>query len=161
MDYFSRHSYVFLSLAITVAGVGIAITNQNHDVWTLITLLVLAALTIYWVVARRGNLTPVNPEKRIRRGRSSDRPVVVYFYSDWSVGPLFTRPFTRNAERQFKGACDFIYIEVSHREAAAAMEAYEAEMGDWLLFDAAGNLVEKTGRVTVQKLEELVHRPVH
>lgn len=159
MSILSRYSYVLLSLILVAAGIVAAFFVPNAEAMSMVTLLVGGALIVYWVMARRGNLTPVNPEKRIRRGRSSDRPVVVHFYSDFSVVSLLQRPFAAKAEREYKGACDFVYIEVGHREAAAAAESEKAALGHFVLYDAAGNFVEKTGSLSVSKLEALVKRP--
>jgi hypothetical protein len=162
MSFIDRYSYIIVSLVLLVAGGFFAYASPTRSMlYTLITLLLGAALLIYWVVARRGALTPVNPGKRIRRGRTSERPVVVHFYHDFSLGSLFNRMFTWKAERDCKGHADFIYIDAFHRDAATVMEELEAEVGDWLLFDAAGNFVEKADRISVGKIEALRQRPVH
>lgn len=161
MSFIDRYSYVILSIVLIGAGTFFAFVSTRGQLIGLITLLVGAALVIYWVLERRGALTPVNPTKRIRRGRTSERPVAVHFYHDFNVGSLVKRAFSRKAETLHKGHVDFIYIDAAHRDAAPVMEEFEAEVGDWILFDAAGNLVEKTGSVSVGKLEELIKRPVH
>jgi hypothetical protein len=162
MSFIDRYSYIIVSLVLLVAGGFIAYASPtNTALYGLITFLVGAFLVLYWVIARRGALTPVNPGKRIRRGRSSERPVVVHFYHDYSLGSLFNRMFTWKAERDCKGHADFIYIDAAHRDAAPVLEELEAEVGAWVLFDAAGNFVEKVDRISVGKIEELRHRPVH
>lgn len=158
MSSVSRFSYVFVSFVVTAAGIVYAFFAPRPEVVGISTLLVAAALTIYWVLTRRGALTPVNPEKRIRRGRGTDRPVVVHFYSDASLTSLLQRPFAAKAEREYKGHCDFIYINVGHKDAPGAMAALEAGLGDWVLYDVAGNFVEKTRSVSPAKLEKLLHR---
>lgn len=161
MSSVSRFSYVLVSFVIIAAGIVYAFFAPRPDVVGIATLVAAAALTIYWVLARRGALTPVNPEKRVRRGRGTDRPVVVHFYSDASLTSLLQRPFAAKAEREHKGHCDFIYIEVGHKDAPGAMEALEAGLGDWVLYDAAGNFVEKTRSISPEKLEKLLHRAAH
>lgn len=161
MSFVSRFSYVLLSLVLVAAGIVYAFFSPRADVVGLATLLVAAALVIYWVFARRGALTPVNPEKRVRRGRSSERPVVVHFYSDFSLVSLLQRPFASKAERLHKGHCDFIYVEAGHKDAPGAMEALQAGLGDWVLYDMAGNFVQKTRSISPDKLEALLKRPVH
>jgi hypothetical protein len=161
MSSLDRYSYVLVSILLIAAGIAYTIVSEHPYVVGLITLVVGAGLIIYWVAARRGNLTPVNPSKRIRRGRSSDRPVVVCFYADYNFMSLVKRLFTAKAEREYKGKCDFIYIDCDHKEADAVLEELEADMGDFALYDAAGNFVTKTSMINVNMLEELCQRKVH
>jgi hypothetical protein len=155
MSFLSRFSYALLSLVLIAAGTVYAFFTPRADVVGLSTLLVAGLLILYWVFARRGALTPVNPAKRVRIGRGKDRPVVVHFYSDFSLSSLVQRPLAAKAERLHKGHCDFIYVEVGHKDAPEAMKALDAGLGDWVLYDAAGNFVEKTRSVSVAKLEQL------
>ena len=159
MSFITRYSFVLVSLALIALGTFFAFFTPYSAAigWT--TFLVAAALIIFWVAARRGARTPVNPGKRIRRARTSDRPIVVCFYHDFHLGSLLQRPFTAKAEREEKGRCDFIYIDAYHREAPPVLAEFEAEVGDWLLFDAAGNLMEKCGAISVKKIESLLKRP--
>jgi hypothetical protein len=159
MSFINRFSYLIISLALVVLGTVFAVILPSDAIGTA-TFLVAAALLVYWVAARRGARTPVNPGKRIRRARASERPVVVHFYHDLTVGCLLQRPFTAKAEREYKGHCDIIYVDAYHRDAAPVLAEYEAEVGDWLLFDASGKLVEKAGSVSVAKLEALTRRPL-
>lgn len=159
MSFINRFSYLIISLALVVLGTVFAVILPSGAIGTA-TFLAASALLVYWVAARRGARTPVNPGKRIRRARTSERPVVVYFYHDLTVSCLLQRPFTAKAEREYKGRCDIIYVDAYHRDAEPVLAEYEAEVGDWLLFDASGKLVEKTGSVSVAKLEALVHRPL-
>ncbi|HYF90886.1 MAG TPA: hypothetical protein VD969_01430 [Symbiobacteriaceae bacterium] len=158
MDFFDRYSFIVISLALIALGTVFAFLTAYGTVVGTVTFLVGSAFIVFWVVARRGALTPVNPAKRIRRGRTSTRPVVVCFYHDFNFGSLVSRAFTWKAEREQKGHCDFIYIDAYHREAPPVMAEYEAEVGDWLLFDAAGNLVEKCGSISMEKIEVLRKR---
>ncbi|MDF2627664.1 MAG: hypothetical protein K0R39_1495 [Symbiobacteriaceae bacterium] len=159
MSFINRFSYLIISLALVILGTVAAILLPSGAIGAA-TFLLGAALLVYWVAARRGARTPVNPGKRIRRARTSERPVVVHFYHDLTIGCLLQRPFTAKAEREYKGRCDIIYVDAYHRDAEPVLAEYEAEVGDWLLFDAAGNLVEKAGSVSVAKLETLVHKPL-
>ncbi|HWI52399.1 MAG TPA: hypothetical protein VNT01_09710 [Symbiobacteriaceae bacterium] len=159
MSFITRYSFVLVSLALIALGTFFAFfTPYSMAIgWT--TFLVAAALIVFWVAARRGARTPVNPGKRIRRARTSDRPIVVCFYHDFNLGSLVQRPFTAKAEREEKGRCDFIYVDAYHREAPPVLAEFEAEVGDWLLFDATGKLMEKCGAITVAKIESLLKRP--
>lgn len=159
MSMIQRYSYLIISLALIILGAVFAVIIPSQALGTA-TFLVGAALLIYWVAARRGARTPVNPGKRIRRARTSERPIVVCFYHDFNLGCLLQRPFTAKAEREYKGHCDIIYIDAFHHEAGPVLTEFGAEVGDWLLFDAAGNLVEKTGSVSMSKLEALTKRPL-
>lgn len=154
MSFLNRYSFLVIGFALIALGT--FFSWFNHIVvlgW--VTFLGAATLIIYFVAARRGSLTPVNPGKRIRRARGSDRPVIVCFYHDFNLTSLMTRPLTARAEREHKGHCDFIYIDAYHREAEAVLNEFEAEVGDWLLFDAAGSLVEKCTAINTAKVEGL------
>lgn len=159
MSFITRYSYVIVSLALIALGTFFAFFTPYATAFGWTTFLLAAALIIFWVAARRGARTPVNPGKRIRRARSGDRPIIVCFYHDFNLGSLLQRPFTARAERDEKGRCDFIYIDAYHREAPEVLEEFDAEVGDWLLFDAAGNLAEKCGAISVAKIESLMKRP--
>lgn len=159
MSFLSRYSYLLLSIVLLCAGTAMALVLEPGYVYGIATLLLGGALVMYWVAARRGALTPVNPSKRIRRGRASTRPVVVYFYSDFSLGCLLKRLLVAGAERQHKGHFDFIYIDINLPDGDATAEEYQAGTGDFILFDAAGNLVLKTGRITVENLNNVLERP--
>jgi hypothetical protein len=161
MSSLNRYSYVLASILLIAAGIAYAIISPRPDIVGTATLLVGALLLIYWVAVRRGNLTPVNPLKRIRRARGSDRPVVVCFYGDYSLGSLLKRPFTAKVEKAYKGKCDFIYIDVDHREADDVLEELQAEMGDFVLYDAAGNFVSKSPMINLSTLEDLCQRKAH
>ncbi len=158
MRFLSQYSYVILSAIILIATIAYAVVSANMAFGVLATLVTLAVLVIWWVGARRGAVTPVNPEKRIRRARGAGRPLVVHFYSDWSLGSLLRRPFTAKTERTYKGPVEFLYISMTHHEARLAASSVEADLGDWLLFDAAGNLVERTKSLTEEKVKGLLKR---
>lgn len=158
MSFLTRYSFVLISLALVALGTAFAVLTEYGNLLGTITFLLAAVLLVFWVAARRGALTPVNPAKRIRRARTSDRPVAVCLYSDTNLMSLLQRPFTAKAERLAKGHVDLIYVDAFHHEADAVLEEFDAEVCDWLLFDAAGNLVEKCGRVTLAKLEGLRKR---
>lgn len=161
MSALLHYSYILFSVVLLTVLAAFALVSADGTVLGLITLVVGAALVIFWVTARRGGLTPVNPEKRIRRGRSSERPVVVHFYSDWDLVSLVKRVLVANTEKVHRGHFDFIYIDMNHREGPATAEALKAGLGDFVLYDTAGNLVEKTGLISAAKLEKVLKRPVH
>gem|GEM_PF-2144862 len=158
MSLLNRHSYLLLGILLAVGGSVYALLGEYPFATGMTTFLVVSAMLVYWVAARRGALTPVNPEKRIRRARVSGRPLVVHFYSDLSLGSLLKRPFTAGAEKAFRGHAEFIYIDVHHKDADVAAESIEADLGDWLLYDAEGQFVEKTGFLSASKLEQLTGR---
>lgn len=158
MSFITRYSFALISLALIALGTSFAFLTAYGSLIGTTTFLLAAALLVFWVAARRGARTPVNPGKRIRRARTSDRPVAVCFYHDFNLSSLVQRPFTAKAEREAKGHCDLIYVDAYHHEAAPVLEEFDAEVGDWLLFDAAGSLVEKCGSVSTAKLEGLRKR---
>ena len=160
MDWVNRHSFTLVSTVLVFSLMGIALTRpENLGPWGLAALLVAAAALIFWVLARRGNLTPSGPEKRIRRATGNGRPVVVHFYSDYHAGSLFKRPFTAAVERDYRSRCDFIYIDMSHREAESVANWLGAGIGDFVLIDAAGTVVDRVALINAERLDALLERP--
>lgn len=156
MSALSRFSYLLVSVLLLVAA-GLATTLLQWGVAGQIgTLILLAVLMIYWVGARRGALTPADPEKKLRRIRGGGRPVVLYFYSDFSLGCLLRRPVVSRLETQYKGRCEFIFIDVGHREADALMETLKAGLGDYLFFDLEGKLSGKERTLSVDQLNRFL-----
>jgi hypothetical protein len=159
MRVLSDYSYLLLALLLVGAGIAAALLTPYSGAFGVATLLVATALVIYWVAARRGKLTPVNPVKRIRKALTTQRPVVVHFYSDFSLVSLLKRPFTARAERAYRGKCDFIYIDVRSPEAEAAMAEVQAEgRYDFVLFDAAGKRVGRSPMLSEGQLSDLLRR---
>lgn len=156
MLFVRRYSYLLVSLIVVI--IAEALTWQQE--WKLpgqvATLVLAAVLIIYWVAARRGALTPADPEKKLRRSRGGQRPVVLHFYSDHSLGCLLRRPAAAAVERAYRGRCEFIYVDVGHREAAGLMESLKADLGDWLFFDLSGKLVGQHKGLTADQLEHLL-----
>lgn len=159
MGLVNRYSFLMLSVLLIACGVVYGIL-VDADQGSMITLGIVTALLIWWVLARRGKRAPANPDKRIRRARGAGRPVAVYFYSDWSLDCILTRPFSTKAERVHKSHFDFIYIDISHPEAAAAMESLDAGVGEWLLFDGAGRPAGTARRITPAMLTEVMEKAV-
>lgn len=119
--------------------------------------LLLAALFIsYWVGARRGDVSPAEPEKRLRRARGGPRPVAVHFYSDYHLGSLLRRPAESRLENKYKGSIDFIHISVFHPQARPLMEGLKAGVGDWVLFDRKGNPVGEAGRLSEERVSAVL-----
>lgn len=157
MKSLSYYSYLLFGIILLTVATAAAIWYEMGTMGAMTVLLTLAALVLYWVVARRGVPSPANPEKRIRKARASGRPVVVYFYSDWSLICLLSRPFSAKAEREYRGRCELIYIRGSHPDAAAAARSIGgAGVGDFVLFDASGNLVERANVLAGARLESLL-----
>lgn len=159
MNFLSRYSYAVLTVLLVALGTGVATQSTRPEAWGMGTLTLAAVLIIFWVLARRGALTPVNPEKRIRRSRSSVRPVVVHFYSDWDMVSLFKRSLAARVEKEYKGRFDWIFIDVNHPDADSAAEYTDAGLGDYVLYDAAGEFVTRCGMVSAAKLENVLERP--
>jgi len=159
MDHFNRYSYVYLSAVLTAAAV--VYTVARHDVGRggLATVLILALAIIYFVLARRGHVTPASPLKRIRRSRAGGRPTVVHIFSDFHFGSLIKRPLAAGVERDFRGHCDFIFIDANHREAEQVAEELDAGIGEFVIFDATGKLVEHAGLPSRATLQSLVDQP--
>lgn len=156
-----RFTYFLVMGLVFVGGLGFTIFSERYAVGGISTLLVTAAMLIYFVLARRGVPTPASPEKRIRRALGGGRPVVVHLFSDYHLGSLLRRPLVAGVERDFRSRCNFIYINMSHREAEAVAEWLEADIGDFVVYDAQGKLVERTARITRNLLAGLLERPVH
>lgn len=160
MSAVNRYSYVLLSLLLVGAGAAYTALSGDMAVGGIVTLLLVAAVLIGFVLARRGALTPANPDKRIRRARGGGRPVVVHLYSDAHIGCLLGRPLSAAAERDYRGRCDFIYVDVAHREGPEVMATLEASVGDYVLFDAAGRPAGKVRRLTAAVMEGLLERAI-
>jgi thiol-disulfide isomerase/thioredoxin len=156
MSSLGHYSYVLVSIILVAASTAVAIWYEWGGVGAMITLVVAAALILYWVVARRGIPTPASPPKRIRRARDAGRPLVVYFYSDYDLVCLLARPFTAKAEKTYRGRCEFIFINMSHREAGAAADSVEAVLGQYVLFDARGQRITATRLLRERTLSELL-----
>lgn len=158
MSFVRRYSYVLVSLVVVAAVVGYAIYAVNAT-FGVLSLLAVAFLLIFWVAARRHVPMPASPEKRIRRARQMARPLVVHFYSDYSLGCLLKRVLAAGAERGFRGRFEFLYIDMNHPEAAGAARALRAGLGDFVLFDAAGREVGRSGLISGQRLERVLEQP--
>lgn len=162
MDWVNRYSYPLVSIVIVLALGGIAWARpENAAPWSFAALLVAAAALIFWVLTRRGHLTPSGPEKRVRRMSGNGRPVVVHFYSDTHAGSLLARPFTAAVENAYRSRCEFIHIEMSHREAEPVANWLEAGAGDFVLIDGTGTVVDRVSLLTAAKLDALLERPAH
>lgn len=86
MKFLSRNTYVLGSLVVVAAGIYFALyPNANQNLIGTGTLILATLLLIFWVAVRRGSLTPPNPAKRVRRALGAGRPLVVHFYSDFSL----------------------------------------------------------------------------
>ena len=156
MRLIRRFSYPLLSLLLLVV-LGVLAWQLKWQLAGYVSVLVLAAvLVIYWVSARRGNLTPADPAKKLRRARGGQRPVVLHFYSDYALGCLLRRPFVARVEREYRGRCEFIYVDVGHPEAPALRESLKADLGDWLFFDLSGLLVGQRHSLSAQEMERFL-----
>lgn len=156
MSLLSRFSYLLIGLILVLAS-GLATVWLAWGVLgQVVTLSLFAALLIYWVAARRGAVTPTDPEKRLRRLRGSGRPVVLHVFSDYSLGCLLRRPIDGQVEKRYRGRCEFLYVSTSHPEAAAMMEALRAGLGDWLYFDRSGKVVGQGPRLTDEQMRRFL-----
>lgn len=156
MFFIRRFSYLLLSLLLLVFF-GLLGWRMRWPLAGYIIILVLtAAFATYWVVVRRGALTPADPRKKLKRSRSGTRPTVLHFYSDFSLSCLLSRPLVAPLERQYRGRCEFIYVDVGHPDAAGMMEELKAQMGDWFLFDRTGKLVGHRRRLAAADIERVL-----
>jgi hypothetical protein len=156
MDLLSRISYVIVSLILIVLAGAATVVLRWGMAGEIGTLVLAALLLSYWVGARRGALTPADPEKRLRRARGGPRPVAVHFYSDFHVGTLLRRPAESGLENRFKGSIDFIHISAFHPQAPAIMESLKAGVGDWVLFDRQGRQVGEAGGLTPDRVSSVL-----
>jgi hypothetical protein len=156
MSALRRFSYLLVSLFLVVAA-AVATLLLNWGVAGQIGTLILAAvLMIYWVGARRGAVTPADPDKKLRRARGGGRPVVLYFYSDFSLTCLLRRPGDSRVQKRFSGRCEFIAVSVFHRDAGAMMKSMKAGLGDYLFFDMQGKLSGKARTLSEDQLNRLL-----
>lgn len=156
MDLLRRMSYVLVSLILVVLAGALTVVLRWGTAGQIGTLVLAALFISYWVGARRGALTPADPEKRLRRARGGPRPVAVHFYSDFHLGSLLRRPSESRVENKFKGSVDFIHISVFHPQAPAIMESLEAGVGDWVLFDRQGKQVGGAGGLSEDRVTAVV-----
>lgn len=156
MLFVRRFSYPLLALVVVVIAEIVTWQQQWKLPGQVGTLVLAAVLIIYWVAARRGSLTPADPEKKLRRSRGGQRPVVLHFYSDHALGCLMRRPQGAAVERAYRGRCEFIYVDVGHPEAAQMMESLKADLGDWFFFDLSGKLVGHQRSLTAERLDHLL-----
>lgn len=154
MGVLSRYSYVLILVLLVAGTTGAAVWTANVAMGVG-ALVIAALLACFWVAARRGVPIPANPERRIQRARSAGRPLVVHFFSDYSLSCLVQRLMATPLERRYRGQVDFVYIDVNQAAARSVMEAYQARMGDYLLFDRLGNASGKTRRLSVERLAQL------
>jgi uncharacterized membrane protein len=158
MNSISRYSYVLFSIVVVTALVWWAIWSGNAA-FGVSALLAVSFLLIFWVAARREAPMPANPDKRIRRARESTRPVVVHFFSDYSLGCLVTRVLVAGVEKRYRGRFDMIFIDMNHRDGDGVAQSLKAGLGDFVLFDPAGNFVARTKLIGKRRLEAVLERP--
>ncbi|MFZ5814175.1 MAG: hypothetical protein ACOY93_02570 [Bacillota bacterium] len=156
MGVLSRVSYLLVSLILVVAVAAATMLLQWGVAGQIGTLILIAVLMIFWVAARRGAVTPADPEKKLRRSRGAGRPVVLHFYSDFHLGSLLRRPLDAKLEKAYRGRCEFIYISVFHPEAERMMESLKAAVGDWVFFDATGRLAGQDSRLSDDHLRRFL-----
>ncbi|BAD39622.1 hypothetical protein [Symbiobacterium thermophilum] len=156
MFFVRRFSYLLSSLLLLVV-LGLLAWRLHWQLAGYVVILgLIGVFVIYWVAVRRGARTPADPRKKLRKSRSGDRPTVLHFYSDFSLSCLLSRPLVMPVERQYRGRCEFIYVDVGHADAQAMMDELKAEMGDWLLFDRSGRLVGHRRRLTAADIERVL-----
>jgi len=156
MRFIRRFSYLLTSLLVLVL-LGVIAWVLRWQLAGYISVLVLtAALMIYWVAARRGRVTPADPQKKLRKSRGGQRPVVLHFYSDYSLACLLSRPVDGPLERRYRSRCEFIHVDVGHPDAAAMQEELKAGLGDWLFFDLSGKLVGKRSRLSADDIDRML-----
>lgn len=159
MNLLNRYSYVLICSLIAGAGLVLTFVRGNMAPWGVSTLLFTALALIYFVAARRGPLTPANPEKRIRRAQGNGRPLVVCFYSDFHLGSLLNRPVSALAEKAARGRAEIIYIDVNHREGKEAARSLKAGPGVYLLYNGAGTSAGRAGYLSASRLASVLEQP--
>ena len=156
MFFVRRFSYLLSSLLLLVVLGLVSWRMQWQLAGFVIVLVLIAAFAIYWVAVRRGAVTPADPRKKLKRSRGGSRPTILHFYSDFSLSSLLSRPLVAPVERQYRGRCEFIYVDVGHPDAGVMLEELRAEMGDWVLFDRSGKLVGHRRRLTAADIERVL-----
>jgi hypothetical protein len=158
MQSLARFSYLVLSVLILAGLFLMALLSANNMPWLLAVIGSAVGLIIIWVAVRRGE-SPPNPEKRLRRALGSGRPLVLHFYSDFDLYSMYLRLATAAAEKQYRGRVDFIHVSQIDPAGVDLAEKYQARLGSFILFDAAGREVDRVRRVETQQLAALMERP--
>jgi len=156
MGVLNRVSYLLVSMILVAGAIAATILLDGGAAGQIATLVLVAVLIIFWILARRGDVTPADPEKKLRRARNAGRPVVLHFFSDLHLGSLLGRTRAARLEKQYKGRFEFIQISAFHREADGLMESLKCGIGDYLFFDATGRLVGQDRSVSDERLERFL-----
>ena len=159
MSGLERYSYVWTGIVLVAGAIGYSI-YAGDSFWSMVGLGILGIWAIYWVVARRGALTPMNPDKRFRKLRGNGRPLVVHFYSDFALGCLLKRPFVAGAEKGLAGKAELLFLSMTHTEVRPLSVHLGAAQGEYVLLDGTGRIVERTSSLSPDLINRLLESPV-
>lgn len=154
MDFISRFSYVLLSvvlLGVMIFGVA---RLPDSPAMLLGLLALVAVLLALWVAARRGR-TPPNPEKRLKKSLGGGRPVVVHFYSDYSLTSMLARPGLAPLEKRYKGRVEFLFMSMLDPHVRAMAERLQSHLGGTIVYNARGQEAARTAADLDRLLEQL------
>jgi len=156
MNFINRYSYVLVGLVLIASAVTYGTLTGKVTIAAMTTIGITATFLVYYAMARRVNSTPTNPEKRIERMIGNGRPLIIYFYSDYDLGSLLSRPFTAAAEREFRTRCNFLYISMGHPDADLAAASVDGGLGLFVIYDGKGNRLGETHLLRSSKLKNLL-----
>ncbi len=156
MNFINRYSYVILGLVLVASAITFGILTGQATSSAMITMGTAATFLVYYVLARRVNRTPTNPDKRISRLIGAGRPLIIYFYSDFDLGSLLARPFSAAAERLYRNNVNFLYISMAHPDAAIAAEAVDGGLGLFVIYDGKGNRLGESRLLRPTPLQRLL-----
>lgn len=154
-----RFSYLILGLVLLLGCGGFE--QYRHATPSVIVMseaVVLGLWAIVWIAGHRVDAYK-HPDKALRKLVGHGRPVVLHFYSDFSMGSLVQRMLLARRERKFQGRVQFVYLNLSRASARDMAEKLEARLGDFVLFDAAGHERARAWLPKAGQLQELTTMP--
>lgn len=144
MIHIARFSYALLAVAVVLVLALWWMPPTAENPLGLVALLGLCALLVAaWVWLRRGRPTS-HPEKRIRKALGAGRPLVIYFYSDFSILCLVQRPRLGALERRLKGRAEEVAVDLNQAEGRTLAAQYGASTGTVVAFDHDGREVYRS-----------------
>jgi hypothetical protein len=137
MEAIGRYSYLLLGLVLLVGGLVAGAGRVPNDILVLGAAGLLGVLAIFWVFGKRGD-SYAHPDKVLKKVVGRGRPVVIHFYSNYSLGCLIRKIRFEARQRRFAGRVQFINLNLNLGGAQAIAAELEARLGEYILFDAAG-----------------------
>lgn len=135
-----RYSYVLGAAVLLGAVAALGLRYLEVGLALLVVLAVAAALAVVWVLLRRG-AAPPSPEKRLKKVLGAGRPVLVHFYSDYSLISLAQVPVLAAVERRWRGQVEFLYVDANDPQGRALASRLGVGVLGTVLFDARGQEV--------------------